>query len=143
MPYNEEKYLPFYLEGRNYPKLLKHHLDIDDLVDLILATNSKSLNAVIRESCAEAAKKLETGKVKKAWLAEHAAEIGGVGTLDADGAAAKSYQAWVDGRIDELAYATETGVIDAMNDRFGGESEDEEDDEDEEDGGEDGEDDDE
>lgn len=133
MPYISEKYMPFYLEGRSFHKLLKHHLDTDDLVDLVLKTSGKALHVVLRESCMQAASKLETGKVKNEWIANEQKEIKAAGG-DADAA----YEAWVAGRVDELVYATETEVIDAMNERVGGSSDDDDEDdeegEDEEDG---------
>ena len=128
MPYISEKYLPFYLEGRSFGKLLKHHLDADDLVDLILKTSGKALHVVLRESCMQAASKLETGKVKNVWIVEHDDEIKAAG-----GDSAAAYEVWVAGRVDELVYATETEVIDAMNERVGGGSEDEDEDEEEDD----------
>jgi hypothetical protein len=135
MPHIEEKYLALYLEGR-HDKLLKHHLDTEDLVDLVLTTKGrdpqmslgKSLNAVIRDSCVEAAKKLETGKIKNVWIAEHEDEIKAAG-----GDSAGAYQAWVTGRIDELTYATEGEVVGAMEERVGVSEENDDDEDDEED----------
>ena len=118
-------YWKFYLEGRGEKRLLKHEIAEDELVGLLEA--GAQFREVVAEACAKASVPLETGKRKRAWIADHQEEISAVGG-DADAA----YAAYLQGRVDELAYSLEESVLTELGDRFDAEGSDEDEDEDEE-----------
>lgn len=119
-------YWKFYLEGRGEKRLLKHEIAEDELVELM--ESGAQFREVVAEACAKAAVPLETGKRKRQWVDDHQEEIRSAGG-DADAA----YVAYLQGRVDELAYALEEAVLTELGERFDAEGgENEEDGEDEE-----------
>lgn len=97
----------YFYEGGRDERLLKCVVDVDDLAKDCIG------GASLREVCADAAKKsavpLERGKHKRVWLEEYDGEISRAG-----GDKELAYDAYMRGRIDELAYSLETDVRDAL-----------------------------
>ncbi len=117
-------YWQFYLEGRGNKRLLKHDIAESDLAERMVR-DGVPFRETIAAACATAAKPLETSKMKTVWNAAHATAI-----KEAGGDAAAAYAAYLQGCADELAYAMEQDVIEALIAQFE-DGEDGEDDEDE------------
>jgi hypothetical protein len=122
MPHIQEEYWTFYLDGRVY-RTLKNDIDPGDLAARLMVPNGKSLRDTVMAASRAVAAPLESGKTKQRWIAEHDADIKAAGG-DADAA----FKAWLEGRVDELAYVLEPDVLAAM-----GEDDDDDDDRDEDD----------
>jgi hypothetical protein len=120
-------YWKFYLDGRYEKRLLKHEIEEAVLVERM--DSGTPFREAIAEACAKVTVPLETGKRKREWLAVHQADLVG---LNAD----EAYAAYLQGRVDELAYALEQNVLTALGDRFLGKEEDSGDDDDDDDDGE-------
>lgn len=120
-------YWQFYLEGREQRRLLKHDIAEDALAADMVRTGA-SFRDVVTAACTKVAAPLDGGKAKKIWIAEHGDQITAAG-----GDAEAAYAAFLLGRVDELAYALEPGVVEALGEQFGdGEEEDDEEDEEDE-----------
>jgi len=118
-------YWQFYLEGRGTKRLIKHDIAESDLVERMV-TDGVPFRETIREACRKASVSLEHSNLKKAWVAAHADAIKAAG-----GDAEVAYAAYLHGCTDELAYALEQDVVDALSARLGADEEDEDEDEDE------------
>lgn len=110
-----DEYLPFYCQGRAERRLLKHDISESDLVEVI--SKGTPLRRAIEEACERVATPFQTGKSKRLWLLENADDVAG---LDPD----LAYKAFLQGRIDELAYVLEPDVVGALGEDEDGEDED-------------------
>lgn len=122
-------YWQFYMDGRCEKRRLKNDIDEEALVEEMVGEGTPLRDAVLF-ACARAAAPLEGGKAKRQWTEEHKDAIKTAGG-DADAA----YGAYLQGRVDDLAYAIEEAVLDALDQRFGDDEgkEDDDDDDDDED----------
>jgi len=80
-----------------------------EIAESILAGEESSLHNAIFAACAKAADEHLTDRVKKRWLAKNKDRIEETG-CDPE----QAYQAWRHGKIDELAYAIESNVLEAL-----------------------------
>jgi len=118
-------YILWYLDGRS-EKLLRHDFTAADIADKVV--NGVPIREELQRQAQSAAAALASGKTKRRWIADNEDWIKTAGeAIDADTA----YEAWLQGRIDELAYSLEDEVITELNSRFSEDDEDEEGDEDE------------
>jgi hypothetical protein len=118
-------YWQFYIEGREQRRLLKHDIAEDALAEEMVRTGAR-FRDVVSAACEKAAAPLDGGKLKKIWITEHNDQITAAG-----GDTRAAYAAFLQGKADELAYALEPGVVEALREQFGEEGDDEdEDDED-------------
>lgn len=106
-------YWQFYLQGRGEKRLLKNDIDEGTLAEEMVRTG-ELLRDVILAACVRAAAPFESGKARGTWKAEHATEIGMAG-----GNSDAAYAAYLQGRVDELAYGLEESVLEALGDHFG------------------------
>ncbi len=109
MPRIKRKYWSFYLLGRE-ERRLRHEVKAEEVAKHILAQDDASLTDEIVAACAVAATALSP-RVKKTWLADHGDEIQETG-VDPE----EAYQAWVAGRVDELARVLEPHIMSAVAD---------------------------
>ena len=93
-------YWLFYDIGRD-DKILKNDIDVARLAEK-LHSRGGDLRQLLYEACESAAKPLETGKHRRAWIEEYREEISKAGGDDE-----LAYFAYLRGRIDELAYDLE------------------------------------
>ncbi len=100
-------YWLFYDIGRD-EKLLKNDIDVATLGEKLVQRGG-DLRTAIYEAAESAAKPLESGKHRRAWIEEYQTEISKAGGSDES-----AYAAYLRGRIDELAYALEEDVREAM-----------------------------
>lgn len=99
----------FYLEGRA-DRTLKNEIDEGVLVDRMVAAPEANLRATAVEAAEGAAAPLAERRVKRAWVTAHKLE---------DGAYAdEAYAAYLRGRIDKLALATEKEMFRILEDEF-------------------------
>jgi molybdopterin-guanine dinucleotide biosynthesis protein A len=106
----KRKYWPYYLDGRQERRLRgRDNVSDEDIAKEILAAEDASLHEAIRSACEKAAAQTLTPRVKKNWMAEHAAQATEDGLSPDD-----AYQAWCDGRIDELVSVIEPAILDAL-----------------------------
>jgi hypothetical protein len=123
MPNIDPRCWIFYLEGRGERRLLKSPQSESDIANIVLKSGGDVREAIMA-ACRRAATPLEVGKAKSRWLAESKEAIS---EAEVDGDAA--YAAFLQGRIDELAYATEENVLVEIGNAVGAEGGDEDDDE--------------
>lgn len=125
----KEDLIDFYLAGRavkSLSRLRKYLADPDEIAEKILA--GTPVRAAISEACEAAAKQVEADRKRKAaWLADLAENSDS--PLNGNGEAA--WKAYCQGMADELAYAIDADVLDALE----GEGDDDDDDDDEGDEG--------
>jgi hypothetical protein len=109
MPRIKQKYWCFYLLGRE-ERRLRHEVNAEEVAQHVLGQEEASLTDAIVAACEVAARAL-SARVKKNWLADHDEEIKEA-SLDPE----EAYQAWVAGRVDELARVLEPHVVGAIAD---------------------------
>lgn len=124
-----EDLISFYLAGRavkSLGRLKKSIADPDEIAEKIIA--GTAVRAAISDACAEAAKPTLTDRKRKtAWLTENKDDLP---TAPSSSSNDDAWAAYCQGMADELAYAIEPDVLDALE----GDGEDDEDgDDDEED----------
>jgi hypothetical protein len=107
MPHIRDKYWDFYVDGRE-ARALKHDIDVDDVANK-LRDGDVALRDAVLAACVAVAQPLGTSKAKRKWIDEHQDEI-----AEAGGSAEQAHDAWVRGRVDELAYMLEPEVINAV-----------------------------
>jgi len=101
-----EEYLPFYCLGRQERKLLKHDISESDVAEVI--AKGTPLRRALEEACERAAVPFQSGRSKRKWLDENADDLQGI---DPDAA----YAAYLQGRVDELAYVLEPDVVSELS----------------------------
>ena len=116
-PHTNQKVWSFYLDGRG-EKLLRHDLSDAELAKEVMASDQPPRVAILA-ACQAVAAPLLVGKARAKWVVSNQDRLDG---MDAKTA----YEAWVNGRIDELAYALEADVLGEISLQF--EAEEEEDD---------------
>ncbi len=122
-------YWGFYLQGRQERKLLKTDISPDVIVEKLTTPETEScLRDVLVKAARDAATALQSGRVKRDWMAENASDIKEAG-LDPE----RAFSAWLAGRAEELAYSLEDNVLKSLLDEFDGEDQEDEDDDGEED----------
>ena len=109
-------YWHFYLMGRN-DRRLRSDLDVDKLAlqasEKVKAEDWKAMGAAIRavvtDACELAARSLEGNRARNRWLSDHEDQIkeDGLDELEA-------WKIWRQGRVDELAHATEDEVLEMI-----------------------------
>jgi hypothetical protein len=109
MPRIKRKCWSFYLLGRE-ERRLRHDVDPEDVAKRILAQDDASLTDELVAACQGAAEKISP-RVQKNWLADHDDEIKEAGVDHQE-----AYQAWLAGRVDELARVLEPHVVGAVSD---------------------------
>jgi len=119
----------FYLEGRDQ-KLFRNSIDDVDLAQQVVKTG-ESPGVVIRR--AVTAEAVALVRLKKSWLRENEDEIKEIGCTEDE-----AWEAYTEGRCDELVLALEPGVIEALIDEVDGGDEEGDDDGEEEDDDEEG-----
>lgn len=127
----ERKYMDFYLDGRRAgSKAFDPDIDLDLVADRILEKGETPHQALL-EMVTDAAKHLEVGPERKAWIDKHRREIQG---LDADTAYRHYVQGLIDDSVAELDVDDDEGqegilcALDAALDEQSEEDEDEEED---------------
>ena len=93
-------YWLFYDIGRD-DKIIKNDIDVERLAEQLHARGG-DLRQLLYDACGNAAKPLESGKYRRAWIGEYRDEISKAG-----GDEELAYTAYLRGRIDELAYDLE------------------------------------
>lgn len=115
-------YAQFYVDGRDAPLLRSTDLSFEEIVAQVV-TKGVPFRQAVADACAKIALPHQSGGKKRAWLAENADDIKELG-VSADDA----YSAFLQGRIDELAYAKERKILEVLVDAVDGDEGDEEDD---------------
>lgn len=125
MPYVKDGYIAFYLCGRD-EKLtrLRKEISVEELAE-DAKTSDKSIYQMVHEKAESAAAPLRSGIPRQRWLEEHAESI-----KECGGDSSSAYEAFLKGRIDELACSLEADVINAWDDEYSDDDDEEEDDDD-------------
>lgn len=129
-----KEYWPFYLQGRDAKRIRQRDFDVEAVADSIVQ-NGTPVREAIYAACVEIYKPYADGRAKRKWLEEPSVQAA---LGDLPGPALHSdpaYAAYHQGLVDELAYAMEQNVLDAMEegDEDDGEEGEDEGDDDEED----------
>jgi hypothetical protein len=122
MPSIRGKYWGFYIEGRD-TRLLKHQID-EEVIVKDMVGSGKPLRDIVLATCTSVAAPLSAGRVRQKWITSHGKEI-----AEAGGDEDAAYSAFMQGQIDELAYAIEPIIVGELR----GDDEEEDDDDDDED----------
>lgn len=102
-------YWAFYLDGRDAPTLrLRRATDVELLAQRCMSS-TRPMADVIGEAARDATAHLRSGKDRAQWILNHASQIEAAGG-DADAA----YQAFVEGRQDQLSMALDTEVLEVI-----------------------------
>jgi len=109
MPRIKRKYWCFYLLGRE-ERRLRHDIDPAQVAKTILDADDASVTDAIVAACQTTAQAL-SARVKRTWLADHDDEI-----KEHAADPEEAYQAWLAGRVDELARVLEPHVVGAIAD---------------------------
>lgn len=106
----KRKYWGFYLDGRADRRLrTREPIDPAAIAHTILEQEDGDLFEAVRAAVHKAAEPSLTARIKRTWLAERDAYI-----REAACDPEEAYQAWAQGRIDELASSYEGSVIDEI-----------------------------
>lgn len=106
----KRKYWGFYMEGRADRRLrTKQPIDVEVIAKQLLELEDANIHDVLRTSVEAIAADSFTPRIKKAWLADHEQPL-----KEAECDGEEAYGAWCAGRVDELVYANERDVVDAI-----------------------------
>lgn len=109
----KRKYWGFYLDGRAERRLrTRSPIDPAAIAKGLLEQEDGDLFDGIRTAVHRAADEALTPRIKKQWLAAHDEAI-----REEECDPEEAYGAWCQGRIDELASAHESAVIDALSEQ--------------------------
>jgi len=107
----KRKYWGFYLEGRGERRLrTRDSIEAAAIAKQLLEREDGDLFETLRMAVHKAAEPSLTPRIKRAWLAERDADI-----REAECDPEEAYQAWCQGRFDELVSAYEAAVIDEIS----------------------------
>lgn len=119
-------YAPYYLEGRE-ERLLKVDIDTAEIARLVIEEGG-SLHDRLHEAVSKAAGTLAVDRKKRQWIADCEDDIRAAGHNNDH-----AYEAWCEGRIDELVGSLESEVLEEMGALIHGDEDDDEDEDDDDD----------
>lgn len=124
------KYLEFYLDGRD-ERILKNQIDLGVIAHRLQEPDPPSLRDAVYAAAESVGAAHVSGRTRRKWIDEHSEAI-----AKADGDGDGAYAAWLQGRVDELAFKLESQIVETLGELLpsqgdGGEDDDDDGDEEE------------